>query len=103
MIAQMDVITHKHCNRKSCTHGGMVQPISSFSMSCGAPRAYCKTCQRQDNARMRKAKGIPTRQEMQEDMTDCPLPAPPELSVQLLHLHTKRAYGAVPGQLRGVL
>jgi hypothetical protein len=89
-------ITHQRCSRETCKHEGREQPLSCFSLSLGKHRKYCKTCQNEEGARYRRAKGLPTREEMAEDQTDCPLPAPPDLTVQLLHLHTKRAYGAQP-------
>lgn len=93
---------------KKCSHCKEMLPPIAFAANrsrVDGRQPECRKCRNSLQAKYRQAKGIRSRQELNADMNrGWSLPSPPDLSVQLLHLHMKRPYGATPGAaLRGSL
>ena len=89
----MEVITHKRCN--TCM---TVKPMEAFATrteSRDGRRHICKTCKGKQDTRRAAPRTRPVYHDPVEPK-GWPLPEPPPLTVQLLNLHTKRAYGAIP-------
>lgn len=96
----MEIIAAKKCSRKTCRRVGQVLPISDFSGKCDTRDGYryeCKECQRGYNTGYRReARKVTNRPVRELEPAGWPVAAEADLSVQLLHLHVRRAYGAVP-------
>lgn len=96
----MEIIAAKKCSRKTCRRVGQVLPISEFNTKCDTRDGYryeCRECQRGYNTSYRKQARKITNKPMREpEPKGWPVPAQADLSAQLLHLHVRRAYGAVP-------
>lgn len=90
-------------NEKECKTCHLVKPLTDFSLradNADGHHSMCRQCRAAQAAAYSLAKknGEPVRT-MEREPTGWPVPAPADLSVQLLGLHAKRAYGAIPGQL----
>lgn len=97
----MEVVTCKCC--RVC---GVVKPMAEFprdSTHRDGRRNECSPCKGKKDTRKRAPRSTPAYC-IPVEPTGWPLSAEPDLTVQLLHLHMKRAYGATPGAaLRGVI
>lgn len=86
---------------RKCSHCKAMLPPLAFAANKSRKdgrQADCRKCRNGLQAKYRHAKGIRSRQELNADLNrGWGLPSPPELTVQLLHLHMKRPYGATPG------
>lgn len=89
---------------KECKCCRKWKPFSEFYVRADGADGYgrkCRGCTSSENTgRYHASKGKP---KPEPEPTGWPLAAEAELTVQLLHLHMRRPYGAQPGALRGAI
>ena len=82
------------------------KPFSDYYVRADTADGYrvsCKECMSATHSAHHRAKKGGEVEPRDPEPKGWPLSAEPDLTVQLLHLHMRRPYGATPGALRGAI